>query len=104
MRDDKDPQMVINRVRSIDDEPSADEIPAAPDAARRNQTLYLKLPSAEGIQTRKALALLSMFPGKTRVVLYYADTGVRCAGSCAAADVMVQELRTILGEKQVVIQ
>ena len=104
VRDDKDPQMVINRVRSIDDEPSADEIPAAPDAARRNQTLYLKLPSAEGIQTRKVLAVLSMFPGKTRVVLYYADTGVRCAGSCAAADVMVQELRTILGEKQVVIQ
>ena len=45
-----------------------------------------------------------MFPGKTRVVLYYADTGVRCAGWCEPSNVMLQELRTILGEKQVVIQ
>ena len=68
------------------------------------QNQLFDLPSAENVKTRKALAVLTMFPGKTRVVLYYADTGVRCAGSCAVADVMLQELRTILGEKQVVVQ
>ena len=45
-----------------------------------------------------------MFPGKLKTVIYYADTGVRRGGTCAPQEVMLQELRGLLGEKNVVLK
>ena len=45
-----------------------------------------------------------MVPGKLKTVIYYADTGVRRGGTCAPQEVMLQELRELLGEKNVVLK
>ena len=59
-------------------------------------------PGQKGEQ--KLLPILHMFPGKLKTVIYYADTGVRRGGTCAPQEVMLQELRELLGEKNVVLK
>ena len=79
MRDDKDPQIVINRARPISDfahEPVAEE-PVQNTPQVRSGTLYLKLSSESDPRLRKIKAILKMFPGDSTVVLYFADTKVR---------------------------
>ena len=85
---------------------AADEEVAA--AARvenaANRTLYLKVDSASQPGAHKVLPILRMFPGRTRTVIYYADTGVRMGGRCMPEEIMLSELRGLLGEKNVVLK
>ncbi len=93
VRDDKAPQMIVNEIYSV--EALAKPVP---------QTLYLKLPTEGCAEDRKIRAVLNMFPGELRTVLYYADTGVRRGTACTVREDMMEEMRHILGEKQVVLK
>ena len=106
IRDDKEPQIVINRARPISDfEGGAVEEEPAPKAqAPRQGTLYLKIPSETDALYRKVKAILNMFPGDSGVVLYFADTKVRRGTRCMLADSMLHELKKILGEGNVVLK
>ena len=106
IRDDKDPQIVINRARPISD--YADGKPAE-DATVRAQvlesaTLYLRLPTEEGSLFGKVKAILNMFPGKSNAVVYFADTKQRRGTKCNLDERMIQELNNVLGEDNVVIK
>ena len=104
VREDKDPQMVVNRVQPLADYTDAEVAAAqtAENAAAR--TLYLKVESETQPGIRKLLPILRMFPGRMRTVIYYADTGKRVGGSCMPDDWMLRELRELLGEKNVVLK
>ena len=104
VREDKDPQMVVNRVQPLADYTDAEVAAAqtAENAAAR--TLYLKVESEKQPGIRKLLPILRMFPGRMRTVIYYADTGKRVGGSCMPDDWMLRELRELLGEKNVVLK
>ena len=106
IRDDKEPQIVINRARPISDfEGGAVEEEPAPKAqAPRQGTLYLKIPSETDALYRKVKAILNMFPGDSGVVLYFADTKVRRGTRCMLADSMLHELKKILGQGNVVLK
>ena len=99
IREDKDPQMVVNRVWAIGDVQAAQQ-----DAAPQYHTLYLRVARTGQKGEQKLLPILHMFPGKLKTVIYYADTGVRRGGTCAPQEVMLQELRELLGEKNVVLK
>ena len=99
IREDKDPQMVVNRVWAIGDMQAAQQ-----DAAPQYHTLYLRVTRTGQKGEQKLLPILKMFPGKLKTVIYYADTGVRRGGTCAPQEVMLQELRELLGEKNVVLK
>ncbi len=106
LRDDKEPQIVINRARPISDFASED-IP--PEPVVQNQppktgTLYLRLPTEEGKLFRKIRAILNMFPGDSPAVVYFADTKQRRGTRCSLADSMLKELQNVLGEANVVIK
>ncbi|MDY4508080.1 MAG: DNA polymerase III subunit alpha, partial [Candidatus Faecousia sp.] len=76
LRDDKEPQIVINRARPISDfEQGSPEPAARPAQPPRQGTLYLRLPGEEGKLYPKVRAILNMFPGDSKVVLYFSDTG-----------------------------
>ena len=100
MRDDKEPQIVINRARPISDfsQDSQEE------TSSLTGTLYLKLPSMESDLFGKIKAILSMFPGENPVVVYFADTKQRAGSRCALDAQMVAELKRVLGEMNVVIK
>ena len=106
IRDEKEPQIVINRVRPISDfanNPAAEE-PPQPVARIHNGTLYLKISSESDPLVRKVKAILNMFPGENPVVLFFADTKVRRGTRCLLADSMVKELKSVLGEANVVLK
>ena len=102
IREDKDPQIVANRVRPISDYANGDPEPSRPPMKRG--TLYLRLPSEAGKLYQKTKAILNMFPGDSQVVLYFADTKARRGTRCALLEPMLQELRRLLEDANVVIK
>ena len=107
IRDEKEPQIVINRARPISD--YAEEQPAYMEEPVKKPTnpagtLYLRLPSQEGKLFPKVRAILNMFPGESQTVLYFADTKVRLGTRCQFAEPMLNELKNVLGEGNVVLK
>jgi DNA polymerase-3 subunit alpha len=106
LRDDKEPQIVINRARPISD--FANEKPAQEQPVRKpevNQgTLYLRLPSENDKRYPKVKAMLNMFPGDSGVVLYFTDTKQRRGTRCVLMDSLLRELKNVLGQENVVIK
>jgi len=102
-RDDKDPQIVINRARPISDfenEQTSQTISQIP----HDGTLYLRLPTEEGKLFPKIRAMLNMFPGNNPVVVYFEDTKVRRGSRCSVDQRLVDELVNVLGKDNVVVK
>ena len=106
LRDDKEPQIVINRARPISDYEEAAPEPeqTRKDVPQKTGTLYLRLPGEEGKLFPKIRAILNMFPGDSSVVLYFADTKQRRGTRCAIHESMLRELKNVLGEANVVLK
>ena len=102
LRDDKEPQIVINRARPISD--YAREMPETEEKQRLSGKLYLKLPTEDGELFRKTKAILNMFPGDDPVVVYFADTKIRRGTRCTLMSNMLRELKNRLGEENVVLK
>lgn len=105
LREDKEPQIVINRARPISDfseNPVSEPVRTASSA--HNGTLYLRLPSEEGSLFPKIRAILNMFPGDSSAVVYFADTKQRRGTRCAIMDNMLVELKNVLGDANVVLK
>ena len=105
LRDNKEPQIVVNRARPISDyahgnpEPSQEVLPA-----EKKGTLYLRLPTEAGPLFPKIRAILNMFPGENAVVLFFADTRQRRGTRCMLRESMLQELQRVLGLENVVLK
>lgn len=116
LRDDKDPQIVINRARPMSDfengvpqEPEEnryerrERAPAGPQILP-GSTLYLQLTGESDPRYRKVRAVINMFPGDGVVKVFFADTR-KMRGTRAAFDRrMIRELQTVLGNANVVIK
>ena len=102
MREDKDPQIVINRVRPMSD--FADNPMPDPEPRKLSGTLYLRLPSEADPAFRKVKAIINMFPGSSKAVVYFADTKLRRGTTCDLDKRMLDELKNLLGESNVVVK
>ena len=110
IRDDKDPQIVINRARPITDFSESpnivNQVETSAPASKKplTGTLYLQLRSEDDPNFRKVRAIVNMFPGDSQVKVFFADTR-KLRGALATLDpAMVQELKNILGEGNVVLK
>ena len=113
LRDDKDPQIVINRARPMSDfeggpppEPEEERYGSAPRGPQiiPGNTLYLQLTGESDPRFRKVKAIVNMFPGDGVVKVFFADTR-RMRGARAAFDSrMLDELRNVLGSANVVVK
>ena len=108
IRDEKEPQIVINRARPIHDYTLNVPMLQEDGVIRVNRiqqgTLYLRLPTEDDRLYPKVRAILNMFPGESQVVLYFADTKQRRGTRCVLMDTMLEELQNVLGEGNVVIK
>ena len=105
LRDDKDPQIVVNRARPISDYSEAIAEPEPRHVSEvRSGTLYLRLPGEDGRLYPKIKAILNMFPGESGVVLFFEDTRKRRGTRCLLMDSMLAELKNVLGEANVVLK
>ena len=102
LRDDKDPQILINRVRPISD--YASERPQEASRPQMPQTLYLRLPGEQGKLYPKIKAILNMFPGTQKTVLFFEDTRARRGTTCDFRENMLRELKNVLGDGNVVLK
>ncbi len=109
LRDDKDPQIIINRARPMSD--YMGPVPPVPDENFREPrqqplmgTLYLRLTGESDPNYPKVRATLNMFPGACQAVLFFADTRAKRGTRCALDERMLRELRRRLGEENVVVK
>ncbi|MCD7755738.1 MAG: DNA polymerase III subunit alpha [Firmicutes bacterium] len=104
IRDEKEPQIVINRVRPISDYADGAAAAAPTPAVPEGNTLYLRLRSEGTAEDRKTRAIVNMFPGDKSVVLFYADTKLRRGTRAALDGRMLGELKNLLGGENVVLK
>ena len=106
LRDDKEPQIVVNRARPISDFAQGNPEPQTEPKKHQLQqgTLYLRLPKEDDRLYPKIRAILNMFPGNNMAVLYFADTKQRRGTRVQLTDNMLMELRRVLGDTNVVIK
>ncbi len=109
-REDKDPQIVVNRARPMTDFSEAPEaLVRQPDPMQEapkplTGTLYLQLKSEDDPNFRKVRAIVNMFPGNSQVKVFFADTR-KLRGALATLDpAMIEELKNVLGEANVVLK
>ena len=107
IRDEKEPQIVINRARPMSDYAGQDPIPE-PETPKENRihqgTLYLRLPTEDQKLYPKIKAILNMFPGNSGAVLFFEDTRQRRGTRVTIMDSMLSELKNVLGEANVVLK
>ena len=106
MRDDKEPQIVINRACQMSDYTQQARFMAPETIVDKPKTgtLYLRLPTQEGPLFGKIRAILRMFPGNCQVVVYFADTKQRMGSTCALDERMITELERVLEKENVVLK
>ena len=106
LRDDKEPQVIVNRVRLISDytesAPRREEQPA--QEIPQGSTLYLRLPNEDCREFRKIKAIVNMFPGDGQVIAFFADTRKRMGVRCMLHGSMIGELKRLLGEENVILK
>ena len=106
LRDDKEPQVIVNRVRLISDytesAPRREEEPA--QEIPQGSTLYLRLPNEDCKEFRKIKAIVNMFPGDGKVIVFFADTRKRMGVRCMLHGSMIGELKRMLGEENVILK
>ena len=104
VRDEKDAQLIVNRVVAISDYADEDVRNREKSVSQAAKTLYLRVSGTQAPEARKILPILKMFPGRARAVVYYADTGARIGGSCMLDADMLQEFRLLLGDENVILK
>ena len=102
VREDKDPQLVVNEVRELTQE-LLNEAERKGSASPQNKRLYLRLPSEQSRELPVVKAVLELFPGETQVVLFFSDTRLRRAAKASVAEPMLAEMRELLGAENVVL-
>ena len=99
LRDEKPPQVLCDRVFPLNQVPQAPATPAPPSPASSTCALNgATIPSSPGCATS-----LSSSPASRRVVLYLADTQRRLGAQCLLLPPLLQELKDLLGEANVVV-
>lgn len=106
IRDEKEPQIVVNRALPITEVNTSLAQPEAPKNLHQilNGTLYLRLPTEDTKLYPKVKAILNMFPGDQQAVIFFADTRTRRGTRCSIMQSMVSELINLLENENVVIK
>ena len=104
IRDEKEPQIVINRARPISDFADGAAEQEKPTKSNVKGTLYLKLSGENDPNCRKVRAIINMFPGQSQVKVFFADTRTLRGAKAALDQRMIRELSSVLGSENVVIK
>ena len=102
LREDKPPQLLCDQVTPLSQ--AAGQTPPPAQQKALSGKLYLRFPGAEDPRLNRVKDLFVLFPGQQAAVLYLADSKRRLGARCQIHPAMVQELRELLGEENVVVQ
>ena len=108
VRDEKEPQLMVETIRPLPE--AAAEVKAAPPQKApqaqpaQGQKLYVRLSGRDDPLLHRIELLLTMFPGKDALVIWLEKEQKRIGAACRIHPALVQELRELLGEKNVVLK
>lgn len=105
VRDEKEPQLMVDSIRPLDAaslQPARESAP--PREAQQPRRLWVRLPSRDCPEMHHIELVLQMFPGQEQLVLYFEDTGKRVGARCLIHEAFVQELREVAGDGNVVVK
>ena len=95
VRDEKEPQIVVDSIRPMSDA-------ALPDGSyAKPRKLWIRLAKNDARIMRRIELLQEMFPGNDRMIVYFADTGRRFGADCVIMDSLVRELVEMVGAENV---
>ena len=108
VRDEKEPQIMVDSIRPLSDigtlaQTAAVQKPAAP-AAQPGQKLWVKLPGADDPRLHKIELILTMFPGTEQMIIWCEREKKRIGARCLIHPALVQELKEMLGDENVVVK
>ena len=108
VRDEKEPQIMVDSIRPLSDigtlaQTAAVQKPAAP-AAQPGQKLWVKLPGADDPRLHKIELILTMFPGTDQMIIWCEREKKRIGARCLIHPALVQELKEMLGDENVVVK
>ena len=111
VREDMDPKIVVNEVGVLAPNGQFDKTKedkgTVKSLAPLNKTVFLRVPSKDDRICKRAEALISIFPGRTPVIIYDKNAGKYDREhilSADADDFLISELRSIAGDDNVVIR
>ena len=100
VRDEKEPQLMVDTIR-----PLSDAAAEAEEARRaKDRRLYVRLSGQDDPMLRRIELLLTMFPGQDQMVLWLEKEKKKIGARCRIHPALVQELRELLGEANVVLK
>ena len=110
IRDEKEPQLMVDRLQPLEElgaavpapETPREEAPASAPAAERK--LYVKLPSRFDPAMKRIELLLTMFPGSEQMILWCEREKKRIGAKCLIHEGLVLELQEMLGKENVVVK
>ena len=109
VRDEKEPQLITDSIRPISDvgnlrtgETSSAE--TEKKTALSGETLWIKVPSEADPLLEHISLLLTMFPGRNRLIVYCEKEKKRFGRPCIIHPALIAELKELLGEKNVVVK
>ena len=106
VRDEKEPQIMVDSIRPLTDADFAADTPRKSGGASvtQDQKLWLKIPTREDPRMEKIKLVLSFFPGRQQVILYYADCKKKVGTWAQIHPALVADLKERLGEENVVVK
>ena len=114
VRDEKEPQLMADTIRPIEEADSMKAAATRPDGAPKpaphgddpaaQQKLWVKLPAADDPRIKRIELILTMFPGQQQMVIYCAREKRKLTARCIIHDSLVAELKEMLGEENVVVK
>ena len=77
---------------------------SAPAAERKEQKLYVRLPSRYDPALKRIELILTMFPGDQQMVIWCEREQKRIGARCLLHEGLILELKEMLGEENVVLR
>ncbi|MDO4983673.1 MAG: DNA polymerase III subunit alpha [Eubacteriales bacterium] len=102
VRDEKEPQLMADSVRPIEDIGSA--VPVRTEQLSDKSTLWVKLKTRDCREMKHIERIMIMFPGAQQMIIYIEDEKKKIGTRCIIHQALVDELRELLGEENVVIK
>ena len=103
-RDEKEPQLMADEILLLDALSLEEKKPEEPENRAKEKTLYVRLPSDKDPMLEHLKLLLTMFPGREKLVIYCAEEKKKLGASCIIHEALVAELKELLGEENVVLK
>ncbi|MCF0137766.1 MAG: DNA polymerase III subunit alpha [Oscillospiraceae bacterium] len=103
LRDEKEPQLMVEQIRPISDLGAGQTDGKKPET-KKEARLWVKLPSQDSPAIERIGLILTMFPGEQQLVLYCQKENKKLAAKCVIHEALVAELKEMLGEENVVVK